>query len=234
MKKFIFFLICFWSYQVFGSKNFVLISAPGSGKGTFSQYLVEKHGYVQICPGDIFRSEIRAQTELGKKIQPIVEKGEYVDEAIVCELISSSLLKIIQENKNFIIDGFPRSTISFDFLYQFLQKHNVIKDVIFLQLQASDAVCINRILERKVCTQCFKVYNDATVQPKDANKCDDCKIELVLRKADNQELTEKRLLYFHAHVEPLMKQAEPLYTTQIIQSESSIQDLQVKYDQLLN
>ncbi len=216
-----------------GVKNFVLISAPGSGKGTFSQYLVEKHGYVQVCPGDIFRSEISAQTELGKKIEPVVERGDYVDEDIVCTLIADNLKQIIKENKYFIIDGFPRSEFSFQFLYQFFLDNNLINDVCFLQLVAHDNTCINRILGRQICTQCFKVYNIVSAQPKKLNVCDDCGIELTARKADTKEIAQKRLEFFHEHAESLMDCAAGLYETKKIVTECSVQELHTIYDNLL-
>jgi adenylate kinase len=217
---------------VVSHKNFVLISAPGSGKGTFSQYLVQEYGYVQVCPGDIFRSEIDAQTELGKKIQPIVEKGEYVDENIVCELIADHLSKITEQDKPFIIDGFPRSKISFQFLWKFLQDHNLVKNVCFLQLIANEDICINLIEGRLICANCCKVYNTSSAQPKKTNTCDDCCISLATRKADTRDIAKNRLDYFHANVEPLMDLAEELCTTTKIKADASLQELHTKYDAL--
>lgn len=217
---------------IFGVKNFVLISVPGSGKGTFSQYLIQRYGYIQVCPGDIFRSEIMAQTELGKKIEPIVEKGEYVDEDIVCQLIADNLSKIIEQNKPFIIDGFPRSEVSFQFLYKFFKDNNLMNNVCFLQFMVSDDECVNRILGRQVCMQCFKVYNSSSARPKKQNKCDDCGIELIVRKADTKDMAKNRLRYFHENVEPLMQSAVGLYETKKIITERPLQELYMEYDDL--
>lgn len=218
-----------------GLKNFILISAPGSGKGTFSQYLVEKYGYIQICPGDIFRNEIKAQTELGKKIQPLVDKGEYVDEQIVCTLIANGIQEALKQGKGFIIDGFPRSTHSFEFLHNFLRDNDLIKEVIFIQFMASDELCIKRISGRSVCTECHKVYNASSVRSKALNTCDDCKTSLTIRKADTTEIAQKRLDYFHDHVEPLIEQAKTHYETRFIDTTlCSIQDLKAQYDSLIS
>lgn len=214
------------------AKNFVLISAPGSGKGTFSQYLIEKHGYVQVCPGDIFRGEINAQTELGKKIQPIVEKGEYVEESIVCQLISDNLSKIIAQNKPFIIDGFPRSDVSFEFLHSFFLNNKLSDTVCFLQFVASDDVCIERIVDRLVCNQCYRVYNSKSVHPTSIGKCDFCDASLAVRKADTRDTARTRLDYFHANVEPLMELAAGLYLARKVDTERPLKELHKKYDQL--
>lgn len=233
VNKVILFLMFFLATPLLGLKHLVLISAPGSGKGTLSQYLVKKYDYVQVCPGDIFRSEINAQTELGKKIQPIVEKGEYVDEKIVCDLIANNISKILSQNKYFIIDGFPRSEVSFQCLYEFFKRNNLIDEVVFLQLLTSDESCIKRVLDRQVCEKCFYVYNTVSMKPTEQNKCDCCGTVLAKRKADTKEIIEKRLVYFHDKIEPLINMAQQLYKTQAIKTECSIEDLKVEYDKLI-
>lgn len=223
-------LILFNSISAY--KNFVLISAPGSGKGTFSQYLVKKYGYVQICPGDIYRNEIASQTELGKKIQPIVEQGSYVQEEITFKIIAERLLKIIKQGKNFIIDGFPCSQKSFDFLHQFFKENNIVENVCFIQFVVDDNTCISRIMGRLVCSHCFKVFNTHLLTSKNQDKCDNCGYVLGQRKADIYQVAEKRLQYFHANIEPLMIIAKKLYNTVRI-TDLYIDDLLIKYDNLI-
>lgn len=215
------------------AKNFILISAPGSGKGTFSQYLIENYGYIQICPGDIFRDEILKQTALGKKIQPIVERGDYVEEAIVCQLIIDKLLDSIKQKKPFIIDGFPRSSHSFQCIKEFFQNNNITHDVCFLQLIASDDTCINRISTRQVCVHCFKVYNSVFAQPRQQHICDQCGTLLTLRKADTNTIVKKRLVYFHTSIESLLQEAQHLYEVRKIKTECSMQELYRNYDSLI-
>lgn len=234
MNKLILFFTCFFlTNPILCFKHLVLISAPGSGKGTLSQYFVKKYDYVQICPGDIFRNEINTQTELGKQIQFIVEKGEYVDEKIVCKLILDNVSKILEQNKYFIIDGFPRSEISFQCLYNFFKVNNLIDDVIFLQLFTSDESCIKHVLHRQICENCFYVYNITFMKPKEQNKCNYCGSALTKRKEDTKEIIEKRLIYFHTHIEPLMNMAQKFYTIKTINTKCSIEDLKVKYDKLI-
>ena len=134
--------------SLLAKNNFVLIAAPGTGKGTFSQHLVKTHGYVQICPGDIFRAEIEARTDLGKQIQPMVERGDYVDESIVCRLIGDRLSQALSVGKAFIIDGFPRSIVSLEFLQRLLEEKGVAISTLFVQFIAKDELCIDRIATR--------------------------------------------------------------------------------------
>ena len=234
MKKcFIFIVLMISSLQALCHKNLVLIAAPGTGKGTLSQYLVANYGYIQICPGDMFRAEIAAGTDLGKRIQPIVDKGEYVDEETVCKLIKTNLLKTIQTQKPFILDGFPRSEVSFNFLYNFLSKKSLLKNVCFLQLIANDSTCIKRILTRQICSQCPKVYNTESARPTKHNKCDDCKVSLIARMADTNEIAQSRLKYFHSNIEPLIATAKELYEVKKIETECPIEALKDVYESLV-
>ncbi len=233
--KTLFFLIgFFFSNSIFCINNFVLISAPGSGKGTFSQYLVEHHGYLQICPGDLFRHEIAIGSDLGIKIQPIVDRGDYVDEEIVCELIAKYVDKAKNQKKGFIIDGFPRSSVSFDFLCSLMEKYKVKKDTYILQFIASDNLCIDRILKRLVCTKCFKVYSKKAPDQKILKSCTTCGTSLTERKADTMAIVLKRLKYFHTHIEPLIQIAEKKFKVKKLQSEQTQSSLKAQYEKLLN
>lgn len=233
MKKILVLFLCFFTQQLNGLKHFVLIAAPGSGKGTFSQYVTQKYGYVQICPGDIYRHEIQQQTKLGKRIQPIVDKGEYVDEETTRLLISQHLLAALEQNKCFIIDGFPRTKGSFQFLHDVLAQHGLSGDVCFIQFVASDECCMSRVSERLICTKCFHVYNIKSALSLDGCTCDGCGTTLTRRKADTDDIMVKRLIFFHTHIEPLMKMAAELYDTKIINTECSIEKLLEVYDALV-
>ena len=226
-------MICLVNNQFFAYKNFVLISAPGSGKGTFSQYFVEKYGYAHICPGDIFRNEINTHTELGKKIEPLTQNGELVDEGIVCQIVADNLSKAIQQNKNFIIDGFPRTETAFTFLHKYLEAHNLTKEVCWMQFLASDDTCIQRILGRQVCTNCFRIYNVTSAQSNDKINCDGCGTKLIVRQADTEESAKKRLQNFHAHTESLVNLAKKFYEFITIETEHAFDDLKTYYNTLI-
>lgn len=223
----LFLLSCFSS--IFCTKNFVLISAPGSGKGTFSQYLVERYKYVQICPGDLFRDEIAKQSALGKRIASIVNRGDYVDEDIVCNLIKNQVNGALREEKSFIIDGFPRSALSLGYLIDLLKKHQIMKNTYFVQFVASDETCRQRVLKRMVCPNCFRVFSrDAGVYC-----CTNCKTELSRRSADTEDIINKRLEYFHNNIEPLIANVGLGFSIIKISSDCTHEKLEPKYEQLL-
>lgn len=231
MRKYVLLINLLFSpaLMLYGMKHFVLISAPGSGKGTFSQYIVNKYGYNQVCLGDIFRNEIALHTPLGKQIAPIVKKGDYVDKKIVCELVEQYIGNILQANRTFILDGFPRAESSYIFLNTLLKKYNITNNVCFIQFIAKDCTCIQRITNRRVCTKCFTVYNKIFHQGDTCNKCNS---KLSQRSADTKVIAKKRLQYFHKHIEPLMNRAkEDNYDTKKISTERPFNILKETYDQ---
>lgn len=225
--------IFFLATQLINAKHFVLIAKPGSGKGTFSQYMVEKYGYFQICAGDLFRNEILQQTDLGKRIESIVAKGEYVDEDTTCELMKKYLLSTLSENKNFILDGFPRSEYSFNYVTKFFEEQNIAQDLCFVKLDVSDEVCLERILGRTVCNTCFKVYNRTFLSSCEQEKCQKCGDILSIRSGDKEEVILKRLKHFSDIVEPIFQKAAQKYAHYIVNADQSLLSLYGVYDALI-
>ncbi len=88
--------------------NIVLFGPPGSGKGTQSEKIIEKYGLSHISTGDLLRSEVVAQTELGKQAKEIMDKGELVSDKIVIGMIRNKIEES-QDGSGFIFDGFPRT-----------------------------------------------------------------------------------------------------------------------------
>lgn len=231
LKKEIFFLAVIFSVFSY-SQHFVLVSAPGSGKGTFSQYMVEKYDYMQICPGDLFRNEILRQTDFGKQIQPIVEAGQYVEEAIVCNLMKQYIQESLAKGKEFILDGFPRSATALSFLKNLFEELGIVSDVTFIQFSVQDSICLERILGRMVCDTCHKVYH-ANFFSSQEHCCVDCGTDLSKRKADQEAIALERLVHFHTKVEPLLLQVEDDYKVIKINSEQPIETLRGLYDRLV-
>lgn len=203
-----FILLLFISASSFACQNFVLIGAPGSGKGTFSSFMIQNYGYHQICPGDILRSHIKERTELGKEIAPIVQRGDYIDDAIVLNIIEQQIDLCLEQKKPFIIDGFPRSETSFNQLQNIFNKKRLNNSINFIHLQIDDQTCIERIDSRLVCLKCASVFNKTTKQPLENMVCDNCKTKLEIRLGDNTENTKKRLNYYRANIEPLAEYAK--------------------------
>ena len=162
-------------------KNIIFIAPPAAGKGTQSQMLKEKFGYVHISTGDLLRAEIASGSELGCEVKNIIDKGNLVSDELMIDIIKSKLTEI--KGKPFILDGFPRTLNQAESLDGILDDNY---ETIYLELSREDAV--KRIEGRLTCS-CGKSYNmnDEALKPKVAGICDICGKELVKRDDDNAQ-----------------------------------------------
>ena len=185
-------------------KNIILIAAPAAGKGTLSTMLVDKYNYTHISTGDLLRDASHEETEIGKKIASILEKGELVTDDIVFSLLEKRLMK--DDTKNgYILDGFPRTLEQAKKYQDTITKLN--KDLgIVIVLDTDYEILKNRIVGRVVCPKCGSVYNTLTGvnTPKVDNICDKCGGCLIKRSDDNEESFKTRYETYLEKTEPLI------------------------------
>lgn len=180
-------------------KNIIFIAPPAAGKGTQSNLLKDKYDYVHISTGDMLREIVSSDSELGKVVKNIIDKGNLVSDDLIFELLKNKLSNI--EGKPFILDGFPRTLNQALFLDNNLKIENYI--VIYLELSKADAV--KRINGRLTCS-CGKSYNlnDNNLKPKVTDICDVCGKKLVKRDDDNLEAFKIRFDVFLNNNKPLI------------------------------
>ncbi len=124
----------------------VLFGKPGAGKGTQAEFLKEKYNLTHISTGDVFRFNIKNETELGKKAQEFINKGELVPDSITIDMLKNEVEKNM-DKAGFLFDGFPRTIAQAEALDTFLQSIN-LKVTATVALEADDDVLVARILER--------------------------------------------------------------------------------------
>jgi adenylate kinase len=179
--------------------NIILFGAPGAGKGTQSECLVKRQNMTQISTGDLFRAAIKGQTELGKKAQGFMDKGQLVPDSIVIGMVEEVLQKGV---KNIILDGFPRTVAQAEALDQLLVKmHLSIGKAIFLEVPMK--ILMDRLTGRRVCKGCGAVYHIVSKPTKMEGKCDVCGGEVVQRNDDKAEVIETRLNTYLEYTSPL-------------------------------
>ena len=152
--------------------NIIMLGAPGAGKGTFSAYLEEKFQIPHISTGDIFRENIKNNTELGAKAKTYMDKGELVPDELVVSLVVDRLAKD-DCAKGFILDGFPRTLPQADALTKALAEAGSGIDYA-LNIDCPDDFIINRMAGRRVCPGCGASYHLVNVPPKTEGICDVC------------------------------------------------------------
>lgn len=151
--------------------NLVLFGPPGSGKGTHSAMLVEKYELVHLSTGDIFRSQIQNQTELGTKAKAFMDNGQLVPDEIVLDMLFSVMLSHKQA-KGFVFDGFPRTLVQAEKFDEMLNANNIPVKVV-VSLEVTHDEIIKRLVKRgiesgrtddtvEVIEKRLQVYNDQT------------------------------------------------------------------------
>jgi adenylate kinase len=126
--------------------NIVLFGPPGAGKGTQSEKIIEKYDLVHLSTGDIFRANIKGETELGKLAKSYIDKGELVPDEVTIKLLESEVEKQ-SDPKGFIFDGFPRTVAQAEALDAFLKrKDTAITGMVALEVPEDELV--KRLLER--------------------------------------------------------------------------------------
>lgn len=204
--NYLFLFIIFSTSVLFSVPNLILIGPPGAGKGTFSEQATERYGYCHICSGNIIRNEVRIGSDLGILIKEIVEQGNYIDDHIMFEILKKLINDCVLSNRPLILDGFPRSYTTIEFLVELFEAIGIPKsDILIIHFWCDDAVCAERIQGRIICPSCDAVYNLITKQPVQEGQCDRCGHLLESRIGDYQENVIKRLVYYHAIIEPIIE-----------------------------
>lgn len=199
-------------------KNIIFIAPPAAGKGTQSDLLVKKYGYVHISTGDLLRAEVAAETDLGKSITEIMQSGALVGDDIVTELLRKRLSQKDIAN-GFILDGYPRNVEQAKILDELARELNISLDVA-IYLELSKEVAMQRALGRISCPKCKRGYNkyEEAMQPKLENICDDCGETLISRSDDTEDTFKIRFDNYIANTEPLLNYYKDLGILNIVAS----------------
>ena len=184
----------------------VLLGPPGAGKGTQAVKLVEKYGVPQISTGDIFRANIKQGTELGKKAQEYMNKGELVPDSLVVDLVKDRLQQDDCKN-GYLLDGFPRTIFQAEELDKFLEEQGQKLDAV-INFQVGHDTLIERLTGRRICKQCGAGYHIVGMPPKVEGICDKCGGELEQRKDDTVETAENRIVVYNESTKPLIEYYE--------------------------
>lgn len=180
----------------------VLLGPPGAGKGTQAVKLVEKYGVPQISTGDIFRANIKQGTELGKKAQEYMNKGELVPDSLVVDLVKDRLQQDDCKN-GYLLDGFPRTIYQAEELDKFLKEQGQKLDAV-INFQVGHDTLIQRLTGRRICKNCGAGYHIVGMPPKVEGICDKCGGELEQRKDDTVETAENRIVVYNESTAPLI------------------------------
>ncbi len=173
----------------------ILLGPPGSGKGTQAKLIAEKYGLEHISTGDIFRAKKDEDSELGKEIRELIDNGKYISDELTIKIVKEKLESL---DKEYILDGFPRTELQAEKLKEFSEITHVI------YIDVSEETLVMRLSSRLMCS-CGESYNKITKKPKADNKCDKCGKELFQREDEKPEVVAERLKVYKEKTEPLLE-----------------------------
>ena len=185
-----------------GNMKIVMLGAPGAGKGTQAKMIAAKYQIPHISTGDIFRSNIKNGTQLGKKAKEYMDQGLLVPDELTVDLVTD---RLAQEDcqKGYILDGFPRTIPQAEALAAALSKRGEKLDYA-VDVDVPDENIVSRMSGRRACTGCGATYHIVHNPSKKGDLCEVCGEPLVLRDDDKPETVQKRLSVYHEQTQPLI------------------------------
>lgn len=215
----------------------IMLGAPGTGKGTVGNLLAQKLNIPHISSGEIFRSYINSQDEIGEQVRSYVAEGKLVPDELTIKILEKRLSEPDTQN-GCILDGYPRTTAQAESLDNLLKNQG--REVkVAVNLSLSDDEIVERISKRRTCPNpdCREIYNLDFKKPKVEDICDKCGTGLIIREDDNEATIRKRLENYHNISENLIefyKNKDILYTVKLNNESNKVSsDIAVEIEEYL-
>ena len=171
-------------------KIVILFGAPGAGKGTVAQHLLDNYVVVHFSTGNLLRNEVKNGTSIGKEVEAILSSGKLVGDDVVNRVVESNLQKALSENDVVLLDGYPRTVEQAKFL-DAIDEGNLKSSIRVLELDVDHEVVVARIAGRVVCSKCGATFNASQLNGNTV--CSRCGGELIKRADDSEEVVRRRL-----------------------------------------
>jgi adenylate kinase len=172
----------------------LILGPQGSGKGTQAKKIAEAFELKHISTGDIFRENIKNQTELGKLAKSFIDQGKLVPDEVTNKIVEDA----IKGKDDFILDGFPRNMMQAEVL------ENVTQLDYAVEVQLEDEDVLLRLSGRRTCRECGEIYHINFKPSKKFGECDHDAGELYQRDDDKPDAITKRLEIYHLETEPIL------------------------------
>ena len=214
----------------------VLLGAPGSGKGTQSQRLMQREHIPQISTGDLLRAAVARGSELGRKAKEAMDGGRLVDDALVLGMIRERLREP-DARSGFILDGFPRNLAQAQALERLLKTLRQPLDAV-VQLEVDYTELVRRISGRRTCADCGRVFNVST-SPAELSASEPCPSSgaphrLIQRPDDNEATVAERLRVYEEKTRPLIEFYRARGLLRVINAEGGLEEVTERLEQALH
>ena len=197
--------------------NLILLGAPGAGKGTQAELLMEKLHIPGISTGNMLREAMKNGTAVGEKAKYYMDNGLLVPDEVIMDIVAERVAQPDCKN-GFILDGVPRTLAQAEAL---LARGVQIDHVVSIEID--DSVIEGRMTGRRVCSNCGASYHIVANPSKTEGKCDLCGGDLMIRKDDAPETVRRRLVVYHEQTEVLKDFYAKLGKLRLVEGNQSIE-----------
>ena len=198
--------------------NLILLGAPGAGKGTQAELLLEKLSIPAISTGNMLREAMANGSELGQRVKKFMDEGSLVPDDVILDIVADRVSQPDCRN-GFILDGVPRTLAQ----AEALEARGVRIDHV-VSIEIDDSIIEGRMTGRRVCSHCGGSFHVVAHPPKTEGICDLCGGELVIRKDDAPETVRHRLEVYHAQTEVLKDFYRERGKLVLVEGNQSIED----------
>jgi adenylate kinase len=214
----------------------VLLGAPGSGKGTQSQRLMQREHIPQVSTGDLLRAAVACGSELGRKAKQAMDGGRLVEDALVLGMIRERLREP-DARCGFILDGFPRNLAQAQALERLLKTLRQPLDAV-VQLEVEYPELVRRISGRRTCADCGRVFN-VSASPAQISESEPCSgsrapHRLIQRPDDNEATVSERLRVYEEKTRPLIEFYRARGLLRVIQAQGEVEEVTERLEQALH
>ena len=201
----------------------ILLGPPGAGKGTQASSIVAEYGITHISTGDIFRHNIKNETEPGKKVKSYLDKGQLVPDELTIDLVWDRLSKD-DCKKGFLLDGFPRTINQAEALQKGLEERGLKLDKV-INIDVDKNILVKRLSGRRVCKNCGETYHIDNKPTLKDGVCDKCSGEVIQRADDNEKTVLDRIEVYEKQTFPLIDFYKNLGLILTVDGTLSIEDV---------
>jgi len=201
----------------------ILVGPPGAGKGTQAVYLAAHYGIPHISTGDIFRANIKGETQLGKLAKSYMDAGNLVPDSVTNEMLKDRLTNSDTAN-GFLLDGYPRNVGQAEFLAEVLKEKSLSLDSV-LELSIPSDEIVKRLSGRRTCRNCGASSHVIFEKPKVDGVCDNCDGELYQRDDDKEAVVINRLKVYSEQTEPIVEFYRNLGLLKVISAVGNVSEI---------
>ena len=209
----------------------ILFGPPGVGKGTQAQLLASKYNMLRLSTGDLLREEVSLSSQVGRKVEQYLKKGHLVPDDIMFEIVDNMLIEN-QEN-DILFDGFPRNLAQARNLEKSLAQLSQAIDIA-LEMHLAEEEIIERLVNRRYCPKCGKIYNYVTNPPTNDGVCDFDKQKLIRRNDDTEEVIRKRLNIYETETRPMISYYKALGVYKKVSAQGTQQEVLTRISEIVD